>query len=960
MMTYPPSSEVEFATLLREIQHIGFQPNQWNLFKKVYKQVEHDLLHFASSQTPPLPQLIRLMAALIARVDEANPQTIDHKFPTQATLRYMKRRARRLLNQLAQNQPEMYISLAKALVETQTGKTALEAKHQWALMHLCYATSIRCRQKAHGQGHYAYNTYYHLNQTEAHFVNLWQPETNYFADLLQQDLPWQLLEWAANYLKRANIHAISLSETQIIRLLQAPSFTLNLWGRRLAYEMFLVGTSSPELTAELWFLADRNLRQKMEQISQKRPAPKNSWLTAYYTALWQKLQQYIAQSHQPHATLNRRVKTTLHLLKKEALSIIKINQNEHFIALLLKSGDASLQKIALQAVGQIQENQILPLLKSLGKQRLAALDQVMEDVLKNMFNIYRSPISSWRGVQKFIQSEFYYVFEFGWVVSKKLSQYRLYQLWKRIFSTYELIDKETKQLVTKGNKFDFLTKTLSSTAGVDALVRYCEYSNYFLVYLEEPFIHHLCSLQNAKIDKLIRKCFLLQLEQSGIYNMHYITRLPDEIRKEIWEQYLKNIKGKSLQDLRIYSYWYLSSFFRYAEESTWMQQAFLDILRVIKLDKESITNSLASELLQAPRTGKFILQQIETSFDDKIKNAFFSYYKNNLAQYLDKLHLLPSNWLNLILVQAPLSTLLDLVQNLTDSGWKELKPMLHALLTSKTEEEGFWQSVLERAMLENQTNLRARLLQDRRFAALFRRQSDTAILNLQFPELEDMLLLWVTKNEKLFRNDDALKLTLATYKLPRIRAWAIERLSQWKIDAILGLHFLESGVPDAINFAQQYFEQLRTQPEQFLEEIIHLVDSPEAKVRDFALRLLQQQHKAAPQAFANLLICLTEHSNAQIQAFVAEKLQPSLEQPVLTLNDPVVQQFDKAVLRMKYRSRQAKEAVKSRLNTQPQTASAAVLLELAQSPVKKDAEWAIVQLTKLALAGEEIQGFELR
>ncbi|HAI77245.1 MAG TPA: hypothetical protein DCM08_13480, partial [Microscillaceae bacterium] len=432
------------------------------------------------------------------------------------------------------------------------------------------------------------------------------------------------------------------------------------------------------------------------------------------------------------------------------------------------------------------------------------------------------------------------------------------------------------------------------------------------------------------------------------------------IRKEIWEQYLKNIKGKSLQDLRIYSYWYLSSFFRYAEESTWMQQAFLDILRVIKLDKESITNSLASELLQAPRTGKFILQQIETSFDDKIKNAFFSYYKNNLAQYLDKLHLLPSNWLNLILVQAPLSTLLDLVQNLTDSGWKELKPMLHALLTSKTEEEGFWQSVLERAMLENQTNLRARLLQDRRFAALFRRQSDTAILNLQFPELEDMLLLWVTKNEKLFRNDDALKLTLATYKLPRIRAWAIERLSQWKIDAILGLHFLESGVPDAINFAQQYFEQLRTQPEQFLEEIIHLVDSPEAKVRDFALRLLQQQHKAAPQAFANLLICLTEHSNAQIQAFVAEKLQPSLEQPVLTLNDPVVQQFDKAVLRMKYRSRQAKEAVKSRLNTQPQTASAAVLLELAQSPVKKDAEWAIVQLTKLALAGEEIQGFELR
>ena len=61
---------------------------------------------------------------------------------------------------------------------------------------------------------------------------------------------------------------------------------------------------------------------------------------------------------------------------------------------------------------------------------------------------------------------------------------------------------------------------------------------------------------------------------------------------------------------------------------------------------------------------------------------------------------------------------------------------------------------------------------------------------------------------------------------------------------------------------------------------------------------------------------------------------------------------------MKNRSRKAKEHTKRRVEESLKV-DAQVLKEVARSGGKTDVEWAIVQLTKKALAGEEIDGFVL-
>ena len=65
--------------------------------------------------------------------------------------------------------------------------------------------------------------------------------------------------------------------------------------------------------------------------------------------------------------------------------------------------------------------------------------------------------------------------------------------------------------------------------------------------------------------------------------------------------------------------------------------------------------------------------------------------------------------------------------------------------------------------------------------------------------------------------------------------------------------------------------------------------------------------------------------------------------------------FDRQVLRARDRGRQAKELVKARRN-RAKPADAELLLEMARSRTGRDAEWALSQLARLALEGEEIAG----
>ena len=127
--------------------------------------------------------------------------------------------------------------------------------------------------------------------------------------------------------------------------------------------------------------------------------------------------------------------------------------------------------------------------------------------------------------------------------------------------------------------------------------------------------------------------------------------------------------------------------------------------------------------------------------------------------------------------------------------------------------------------------------------------------------------------------------------------------------------------------------------------ILALCDSPKEEVRTMGMEMIDKRKKALNYENSELLSCLSEHPDVYVQTKVAEALGKEEVTP------DFAQKFDRQVLRQRNMARQAKEIIKDRLN-QHIDLDEEMLLELAKSTNTKDAEWAIFQLTKLALAGK--------
>jgi hypothetical protein len=184
-----------------------------------------------------------------------------------------------------------------------------------------------------------------------------------------------------------------------------------------------------------------------------------------------------------------------------------------------------------------------------------------------------------------------------------------------------------------------------------------------------------------------------------------------------------------------------------------------------------------------------------------------------------------------------------------------------------------------------------------------------------------------------------------------LRQWGLAKAAELGMSIMFGLQLLESGIPDTMATGRTYFNGLATGSDDEREAALALCDSPSKEVRTFGMDYLaQRKDKLKDQP--EVLAFLSEHADAFVQAFVSREISEQ------ALNQPFVERFDKEILRMKNRSRKAKEHTKRRVEESLKV-DVQVLKEVARSGGKTDAEWAIVQLTKKALAGEEIDGFVL-
>ncbi len=306
-----------------------------------------------------------------------------------------------------------------------------------------------------------------------------------------------------------------------------------------------------------------------------------------------------------------------------------------------------------------------------------------------------------------------------------------------------------------------------------------------------------------------------------------------------------------------------------------------------------------------------------------------------------------------ILPAVPASVALSLVAAVDDDRWPDFRPFFLNRLQGGAGLAEFWNAVPSALDADGTGRLERRLLGDAEAADTLRFVDDPSLLSIRDSAFDAALGRWVRAHESLFTLNSSLLLEAATHVLPTVRAWALERVRETGLDLPFALRLLESGIPASMEVGGAFFARLPVADT--LERIyaLALCDSPIAGVRALGREFVTARWETLPRE--DLLRALFENSHPEMQAFVAELLAST---PARAAESGGFESagFDGEVLRARHTARRAKELVKARQSLES-TVDVDTLLALARSRTPRDAEWALSQLARLALTGQEIEGF---
>ncbi len=304
----------------------------------------------------------------------------------------------------------------------------------------------------------------------------------------------------------------------------------------------------------------------------------------------------------------------------------------------------------------------------------------------------------------------------------------------------------------------------------------------------------------------------------------------------------------------------------------------------------------------------------------------------------------------MLLPSVPPSVALSLIAAVAEDRWGEFRPFLLDYLRSGDGLDTFWSAVPAALDADAEGRLEARLLGDADAADTLARVDNPDLLLLREPAFDAALGRWVRAREPLFTQNSSLLLQAATHVLPAVRAWGLSRAQALGFDLPFALRLLESGLPASADAGGAFFLSLPPGGQAERGYALALCDSPLAPVRALGRTFVSERWDTLTRE--DLLRALFENSHPDMQAFVAELLAASPSSSAESAG------FDAEVLRARHTARRAKEQVKARQSALP-TVDIPTLLALARSRTPRDSEWALGQLAKLALAGQEIEGFSV-
>lgn len=303
-----------------------------------------------------------------------------------------------------------------------------------------------------------------------------------------------------------------------------------------------------------------------------------------------------------------------------------------------------------------------------------------------------------------------------------------------------------------------------------------------------------------------------------------------------------------------------------------------------------------------------------------------------------------------LLPSVPPSVALALIAAVADDRWPEFRPFLLDYLRSDNGLDAFWNAAPAALDADAGGRLESRLLGDAESADTLALADNPEVLSVRDPAFDAALARWVRAHDSLFTVNSPLLLQAAFHVLPSVRAWGLSRAQALGFDLPFALRLLESGLPASADIGGMFFTSLPPGDPAERGYALALCDSPIAPVRVLGRTFVSERRDTLPQD--DLLRALFENSHPDMQAFVAELLASSSSSSAESAR------FDGEVLRARHTARRAKEKIKARQSAAP-TVDVPTLLALARSRTPRDSEWALGQLAKLALAGQEIDGFSV-
>ncbi len=906
------------------VQNSKLEGADWAAFKRLYKTLEQ--LDFPD-----------LMAELLYRIDQLPLNAKDEATTVSTlTIAYMKRRARRYLKALALKNPARYVQLSLFILRKQDH--TLDFAHQWLCWFILKGKATNYFHQRNGRGLVVKTGQPSISRKEEAFPACWDEYIHELDSLWGQANPAsELLDFCLRILHRNGQAIPTMDRARLLYCLESDSPWLiavalkqlrrraKTDGELLAYRLFYEQKNMRDYLIQQYVVGASNGADPAKKPNDSLLAKVKNWLgskTPENTSNPQidksKILNVLLQICLRNPK-NKRTDAAWQLIYDQQQHI-KLEDIQARLQALFESKHPVCQKLLLDLCKQVPYNEWNFWLRLLeGKEERFRIQ------MYHKLGLHGGRNELGRGkLLRLLQENHFEVANFGWFLLK-----HEYQEHQKHCAT-----EVTRKIGWNTWQVSMARFALQSEYAVEILND--NKTNWYYRIFHDPFLAAKVLVHGVEsLKEKVRPRLIQTLITRFWWFMGGLKEIPEDIidHNEILNKVVIYPNQVSIVAAKLVSN---SSFERNLTarllsqsriSSELRRQVFKQILNGWNIQRIKVV----IELLQQPG-----YEAMKFEFGQSVNHAF-QHGNHHQIEFL-------KNAIDTFLPFLSPNTLLDLLASQSDQQWQQSEKTILSILR-KLDQNSLWSEIIIRISQPEGIRLMERLAVKGDFESQLLALENPALLDVRNPALEPLLTKWVQQHNALLQNDQNTLFKALIHPLPSIRAQAMQLAAQAEIQLPFLIRILESGLPSALAFGQNILRKLDQQ--EYLDAVLAMIDSPDKKVRALALDAIEQTPKDLNIPY--VLNCLTEHSDAYIQQYALQKL--SKDYPA----SKEWQYLKKNVMNARNKARQAKEQIKKDGLELP----IEVLIEMANSHVQKDAEWAIWQLTRASLEGQEIAGFEL-